>query len=66
MYVDDFCVSVSRYTTLENLLQCYPNGWFFGIYEKQDSSMTCENVQPSCSSLDQDKQQESTCASNNY
>ena len=34
VYIDDMCVSVKSYSSLQNLLHNHCNGWFFAIFEK--------------------------------
>lgn len=53
IYVDDMCVSVRIYTSLQHVLSSHSNGWFFAIYEKslirdnndiQKDSVACETL----------------------
>ena len=34
IYIDDLCVSVRRFASIQDLLNSYPNGWFFAIFGK--------------------------------
>jgi len=34
IYIDDLCVSVRRFSSIQDLLNSYPNGWFFAIFGK--------------------------------
>ena len=53
VYIDDMCVSVRNYSTIENLLHSHPYGWVFAIFEyfpvriesdMQASSESCESM----------------------
>ena len=45
IYIDDLCVSVRSFTSIQDLLDNYPNDWFFAVFEK--SSPTLEtDLQP--------------------
>ena len=34
LYFDDFCTSIQKYSTFQNLSIAHANGWYFAVYEK--------------------------------
>lgn len=34
LYYDDLCTAVQQYTTFQEVLHRYANGWYFAVYEK--------------------------------
>lgn len=45
IYIDDLCVSVRSFTSIQDLLNNYPNGWFFAVFEKCSSTIETD-LQP--------------------
>ena len=58
IYIDDLCVSVRSFSSIQDLLNGYPNGWFFAISGKSLSTVLNDlqtNFMPCQTSLSADK-----------
>ena len=58
IYIDDLCVSVISFSSIQDLLNSYPNGWFFAIFKKSLSTVPNDlktNLMPCQTSLSADK-----------
>ena len=45
IYIDDMCVSVRSFTSIQDLLNSYPNGWFFATFEKSSCTVIGNDIQ---------------------